>query len=168
MSGPLCHEKGSPLKALRPIFALAALALAFPAQAQTVTVSTPTPVNSSGQPTTVGKTFIINPDGTVGAGAYVVIQPKGIAVPADRGLSVATAGTAQQLMAANTSRRGYSIQNQSSGSIYINETGTATADFHSLMIPAGGFYETPLSYVGTGAVSIISSVSAAPVYAREW
>lgn len=86
---------------------------------------------------------------------------------ADRGLVVTTANVAQQLMPANLSRRGYSVQNQSAGNCYVRGT-TATADFHSLKIPAGSYFETPTSHVSTGAVSILCDVSTASVYAREW
>ncbi|UAK23683.1 hypothetical protein [Sphingomonas nostoxanthinifaciens] len=86
----------------------------------------------------------------------------------DRGASVTTAGTAQQLMAVNTARRGFNIQNQSSGACYISGTGTATQDYHSLLIAAGSFYESKDSHVGTGAISIICAVASASVYSREW
>lgn len=87
---------------------------------------------------------------------------------ADRGAIVTTAGTAQQLMAANASRRGFAIQNQSTGACYINGQASATQDYRSLLIPAGGFYDTPPTHVGTGAISIVCAVANAPVYAREW
>ncbi len=86
----------------------------------------------------------------------------------DRGASITTAGTAQQLMASNSARRGLAVQNQSAGACYINGTGTATQDYHSLKIDAGSYYETPPGHTGTGAVSIICAVSSAAVYAREW
>jgi|GEM_PF-4075297 len=86
----------------------------------------------------------------------------------DRGLSVTTAGTAQQLMAANSARRGFTVQNQSSGDCYINGQSTATQDFHSLIISSGAYYETPSTHVSTGAISIVCAVSAASIYAREW
>lgn len=90
------------------------------------------------------------------------------ATPTDRGLVVTTAGTAQQMMPANTSRRGYVIQNQSSGACYISTIATATQDFHSLLIAAGVYYETPPTHVAMGAVWIICAVSSASVYAREF
>jgi hypothetical protein len=89
-------------------------------------------------------------------------------VATDRGAVVTTAATAQQLMASNTARRGFAIQNQSAGACYISGTATATQDFHSLRIDAGAFYETPPTHTGTGAVSIICAVASASVYAREW
>jgi len=86
----------------------------------------------------------------------------------DRGLSVTTAGTAQQLMAANSARRGFTVQNQSSGDCYINGQATATQDFHSLRIASGAYYETPSTHISIGAISIVCAVSSASIYAREW
>jgi hypothetical protein len=86
----------------------------------------------------------------------------------DRGTVVATAGTAQQLMAANSTRRGFSVQNQSSGACYINGSAAATQDYHSLLIAAGSYFETKDSHVGTGAISIVCAVANASEYAREW
>lgn len=84
-----------------------------------------------------------------------------------RSASVGT--TASALMAANASRRGFAIQNQSStAKVYINGTAAATADFNSLMIPPLGYYETPPGHTGVGAISIISDTASTPVYAREW
>lgn len=80
-----------------------------------------------------------------------------------------TSNGGQPLMALNAARRGYKIQNQhATADIYINAQATATADYHSLKIPAGSYYESQPGHVDTGAVSIISTVASAPVYAREW
>ena len=85
----------------------------------------------------------------------------------DRGAIVGT--TAVQLMAANTARRGFSVQVQSAtASCYISGQGTATADYHSLLIAAGSYFETPNTHTGTGAVSVICSAASTPVYSREW
>ena len=85
----------------------------------------------------------------------------------DRGAVVGT--SAVTLMAANTSRRGMAIQNQSaSATCYISGQATATADYHSLMIPAGGYYETSPTHTGTGAISAICSAASTSLYAREW
>ncbi|MGU3386938.1 hypothetical protein ACLBYG_20675 [Methylobacterium sp. D53M] len=82
--------------------------------------------------------------------------------------TIAAGGTAQQLMAANASRRGFVVQNQSSGDLYVNGLGTATADQNSLKIAAGDFYETSVQHVGTGAVSIIGATTGQAFYAREY
>lgn len=86
----------------------------------------------------------------------------------DRGGTITTGGTAQQLMAANTARRGFLVQNQSSGDLYINCIGTAAASQTSLKIPAGALYESSPHHSGTGACSIFGATSAQAFYAREF
>lgn len=89
------------------------------------------------------------------------------AAPANRGASVGT--TAVTLAAANSSRRGFAVQNQSTtASCYVSTIGTATADFNALWIGPGAFYETPSTHTSTGAISVICTAAATPVYAREW
>lgn len=90
------------------------------------------------------------------------------AVATDRGGTIATGGTAQQMMAANANRRGYSVQNQSTGDLYINALAAATIDYHSLKIPAGSLYESPPTHVGPGAISIIGATTGQAWYSREF
>lgn len=90
------------------------------------------------------------------------------ATSVSRSGTIATGGTAQQLMAANANRRGFVLQNQSSGDLYINGLATATADNNSLKIGAGGYYETPVHHVGTGAISIIGATAGAAYFCREF
>lgn len=82
--------------------------------------------------------------------------------------TIAAGGTAQQLAAANSSRRGIAIQNQSTGDLWINGTGTAAADQTSLRIPAGALYESPSHHVGVGAISIIGATTGQAFWAREF
>ena len=72
----------------------------------------------------------------------------------NRGASF-TSAAAVTIMPANTARRGLAIQNQGTSAIYMSTLATATADFNSLLIPAGGLYTTDAQHVGTGAVSVI-------------
>jgi len=87
---------------------------------------------------------------------------------ADRGGTIAAGGTAQQMMAANTARRGFLIQNQSTGDLYINGLSSAAANQSSLRIPAGALYETSPHHSGTGAVSIFGATTGQAFYAREF
>ncbi len=88
-------------------------------------------------------------------------------VATDYGASVGTSSVI--LVQANPWRRGFSIQNQSaSADCYISGINGATADYHSLKIAAGTYYETPPTHVGVSAISIICTGAATPVYAREW
>lgn len=160
-------------------YSVAQIALAYGAvgsSAIAVDAAHPLPVTQSSAPLpagaataanqTTGNTSLASIDtrlaGTVSTDTVVR------ASATDRGAVVATANTAQQLMAANSARRGIAIQNQSSGDCYISGQGTATADYHSLKIPSGGYYESPSTHVGTGAISIICTVANASIYAREW
>ena len=94
------------------------------------------------------------------------------ATSTDRGAVVGT--TAVQLMAANASRRGFSVQVQGAPDTngatgcWISGQATATADYHSLYIGRGTYFETAPSHVGTGAISVICSAASISVYAREY
>jgi hypothetical protein len=92
-----------------------------------------------------------------------------VVVNASTNKSVVVGTSAQTLMAANTARRGFVIQNQSTtATVYVNGLGGATADHNSLMIGPGGYYESQLHHIGTGAISIIASAASTPVYSREF
>lgn len=52
---------------LLPALASFAALIAAPVQSQTVTVTAPNTVGPSGNPSAVAKTFIVNPDGTIGS-----------------------------------------------------------------------------------------------------
>jgi hypothetical protein len=83
----------------------------------------------------------------------------------DKSGSITTGGTAQQLAAANTSRRALPIQNISTGDLWVNETGgTAAAN------TAGSYKIAPdqTAYVDTNqAVSIIGATTGQKFSATE-
>lgn len=120
-----------------------------------------TPTGTAGSP----NANVLSVQGVTGGRAVpvdTVIQ----AADADRGAIVGT--TAVTLIPANTSRRWFSVQNQSgSASCYISGQATATADYHSLLIGPGALYETPPTHVGTGVISIVCTAAGTSVYARE-
>lgn len=94
------------------------------------------------------------------------VNPVVRAAAIDRGAAIGT--TAVTLMPANANRRGFAVQVQStSASCYLNGQATATADLHSLQVGPGGYFETATN-VGTGALSIVCTGAATPVFAREW
>ncbi|MCC6315347.1 MAG: hypothetical protein IT337_15190 [Thermomicrobiales bacterium] len=82
--------------------------------------------------------------------------------------TITSGGTAQDLAAANASRRGFAIQNLSTGDLYFNTEATAVAGQPSFKIAAGQLYETPIHAVPTGAVSIIGATTGQAFAAREW
>lgn len=115
-----------------------------------------------------GHTLCLGAEGTdVVCPSIVPVDPVVRGTAVDRGVSAGTTATA--LMPANPARRGFAVQNQSAASdCYISGQAGATADYHSLKIPAGSYYESPGTHVGTGAISIVCTAAATPVYAREW
>jgi hypothetical protein len=86
----------------------------------------------------------------------------------DRGGTITAGGTAQQFMAANATRRGFIVQNQSTGDLYVNCLTTAAGNQTSLKIPAGALYSTDPHHSGTGACSIFGATTAQAFYAREF
>ncbi len=78
-----------------------------------------------------------------------------------------SAATATVLAASNTSRRGFSVQNQTTGNCWLNGVSTPTGTYHDLLIQAGSYYESKDSYVGTGAIQIYCA-AAGGVYGRQW
>lgn len=86
----------------------------------------------------------------------------------DRSGTITLGATAQELMAANSQRRGYWVQNLSAGDLYISSIGTAVATQPSLRIPSGALYEAPSSNVPTDAVSIYGATTSQAFSAREW
>lgn len=88
--------------------------------------------------------------------------------PTDRSGTITAGGTAQQVMALNTSRYGFCFMNISDTDMYICFTGTATAGAGSLKIPAGALYETMPAGVPVGAVSVFCATTGKAFTAWEW
>ncbi len=87
---------------------------------------------------------------------------------ADRSGTITSGGSAQTLMAANSARRGFWIQNQSSGDLWISELGTAAATQPSIQIGAGAFYESLATGTPVSAISIFGATTGQAFAAREW
>jgi len=85
----------------------------------------------------------------------------------DRSGTVTAGGTAQQLMAANSSRRGFSVQNNSNGALTISSVGTASTTAGMILQP-GQLYEAPITGVPTTAISILGATTGQRFDAREW
>lgn len=63
--------------------------------------------------------------------------------------SVAASMSSQTLLAANASRRGYTLWNNSTATLYVlNATGTATTSSASVPIGPQEYYEVPFNYKG--------------------
>ena len=71
-------------------------------------------------------------------------------------------------MAANPSRRGWFIQNQSTGDLYVGIVDAATLDNNALKIPAGASYESPITMAPVDVLNIIGAATGPAFFAREW
>lgn len=91
------------------------------------------------------------------------------ASPIDRSGTIATGATAQTLMSANAARKGWFIQNNSTGDLWVNRFGDpAIAGQPSLLIPAGALYETPDGGSGGNALSIYGATTGQTFTSAEW
>jgi hypothetical protein len=87
----------------------------------------------------------------------------------DRSGTITAGGTAQQLMAANASRIGFSIQNLSTTTdLWVNALGTAAASQPSIKLVPGAYFETPPNFGAVGAISVFSATTGVPFSAREY
>lgn len=87
----------------------------------------------------------------------------------DRSGSITTGGTAQTLMASNSSRKGWIVQNNSTGSLWFNELGNAAVQSQpSFELKPGASYESILGATVTTAISIIGATTGQTFTAREW
>lgn len=92
----------------------------------------------------------------------------GAGSPTDRSVALTLGNTAQQLMAANTSRKKYRIQNIDTSiieDIWVNDVGgTAAANtIGSLRIQSGAYFETE----STSAVSVVAATTGHKITASE-
>lgn len=90
----------------------------------------------------------------------------GQVVKVDRSGTIATGGTAQNLMAVNASRGGYEITNKSASVLFINESVTATGGVSDYPIQPGETYRP--SYFMTGVISIWGATTGQAWEAKEW
>lgn len=97
----------------------------------------------------------------------VRVEPTAAAIT-NRSGSIATGGTAQTLMAANPQRKGYSVQNRSTASLFISEVETAMDDEHSFELRPGALYESPYSGTPLTEISIFGATTGQKFSAREW
>ncbi len=89
----------------------------------------------------------------------------------DLSSTIAAGGTAQALSAANVLRKGYSVQNLSSGKLFVNDVGgtaVSTEAGASITILPGALYESPRNQQPTRAISILGATTSQAFAAREW
>lgn len=85
----------------------------------------------------------------------------------DKSGTITTGGTAQTAIASNAARKGFEIQNQSTGDLYFSTLAAAVVSSPSIKVGAGQLYETPSGGAGTGAVSVIGATTGQAFAARE-
>lgn len=95
------------------------------------------------------------------------IIPTGV-IGIDRSSTITAGTTAQELMPANSERRGFWIMNTSAGDLWINDVGTAAAASPSLKVVSGALYESPITGCPVGAISIYGATTSQAFSAREW
>ena len=81
--------------------------------------------------------------------------------------TITAGGTAQALHAARYGRQGWSVQNLSSGDLWVSDAGTASATNGIKVIP-GALYETPPDYESAEAVSIFGATTGQTFALKEW
>lgn len=96
-----------------------------------------------------------------------VISPQ--VTKTDKSGTITTGGTAQSLMAANSSRRGWEVQNVSTGDLWFNGIGgTAVQNQPSFRLAPGDSYTSTFGATETSAISIIGATTGQAFTAREW
>lgn len=75
--------------------------------------------------------------------------------------SVADTATSTTLLASNASRKGHTIYNDSTVTLYVKHGATASTTSFTVPIAAGGFYESPASPIYTGIIDGIWASDAA-------
>ena len=86
----------------------------------------------------------------------------------NRSGAITTGGTAQVLMASNANRIGFSVQNLSTGDLWINPLGTASAAQPSIKLAPGVYFESPVGYGSVLSVSIFGATTGQSFSALEW
>lgn len=88
----------------------------------------------------------------------------------DRSGSIATAGAAQQLAAANTARLGWRLQNTSAADLWFNDTGDSASAGGAgcFQVASGGYYETPAGGASVASISIYGASAGQTFSASEW
>ena len=87
----------------------------------------------------------------------------------DRSGTITSGGTSQQLMASNSIRKGWQLQNNSTGAIAFNELGSAASlTSGSFILQPGASYESPIGAISTAQINIIGATTGQSFTAREW
>lgn len=128
---------------------------------------TPGKVDGSAQSTPVYDAVTDNGDGTVSPKVTATSAPAAGAVT-DRSGTIAAGGTAQQVMAANTTRKYLFYQNNSDTDQWINWGVVAVANEPSIKIVAGASYENPAHFCPSGLISVFCATTGKTFTSKEF
>ena len=95
------------------------------------------------------------------------VPPVGTVTRTDKSGTITTGGSAQTIIAANTSRKGWELQNNSSGDLWFNTLAAAIVGEPSFKLAPGQSYSTDSGFADTGAVSLIGATTGQAFSARE-
>lgn len=110
-----------------------------------------------------GSTYVVQTDGAGNVGG---LTGSNTVVYIDRSGTITSGGVAQTIAAANSTRNGFLIQNNSIGDLWLSSLGTAAATQPSLWIPPGTFYQ--FEGVPLTALSLFGATTGQAFTAREW
>lgn len=79
--------------------------------------------------------------------------------------TVAASTTSQTLIVANSNRKGLTVWNNSTATLYIDFDSAASASDYAVKIAADGYFEMPFNY--TGVISSIWSAANGNALVRE-
>ena len=82
--------------------------------------------------------------------------------------SITTGGKAQALVSPSGTRRGLSVQNNSTGDLRLLEGGVDASQVMGIRIAPSGYYETPPSRRGIGSWSIWGASDGQSFGWEEW
>lgn len=87
----------------------------------------------------------------------------------NRSGTITTGGVSQTLMAANASRKAWTVQNRSTGNLYINFTAAASASATggSIELQPGDAYSEAGDFVSTEAITILGATTGQAFTAKE-
>lgn len=156
----------TPVSSSNPLpFSAAALPLPSGAATEATLLATSAKLPGSLGVKTAANSFSIAP----ASDALFAVNTVANGTPTNRSGTVTTGGTSQTLMAANASRRGFSIQNLSTTDLYWNDLGTtAAATQPSYRLPAGAIYESPAHQCSVAAINIFGATTGQVFVAREF
>lgn len=86
----------------------------------------------------------------------------------DRSGTITSGGASQTVMGQNNNRHGCSIQNVSSGDLWVNDVGgSAVANQPSFKVTSGAMYQC-VNGSGTAAITVLGATTGQAFAAREW